>query len=171
MNAVMMYANVPAADLRTRGVPEQVIHFVESHRAHLQRTIQQQQLFRGSMIPKPNMPGQPSEPGRINPDVLGTFPGILYSQQGSIPPAGARPSPPGHPADMSVNGTSNGQPQPPQKPLPVNGMGAMQAPRPSRPTAEQSQEAIQFIQRLKTEFITNSEHLGLNVSLAYLTLV
>jgi hypothetical protein len=171
MNAVMVYANVPAAELRTRGVPEQVVHFVENNRAHLQRTMQQQQMFRG-MIPKPNMPGQASEPGRNNPDAIGSFSGMLPSQQqGSIPPAGPRPPPPGHPASMSVNGTSNGQLQPPQKPPPTNGIAATPPSYPSRPTQEQSQEAILYIQRTKHDFVTHSQYLDFLVPLIYLTLV
>src|ERR1700683_3056738 len=162
MNAVMIYANIPAPELRARGVAEQVINFVELNRANLQRTSQQQQLFRGIMQ-KPNIPGQASEPGRVGSNILGSFPNMLSSQQsGSMPPAGARPPPPqGHPpAGMNVTGPMNGQSQsqPQHKPPPVNGMAPIQASRPSRPTPEQSQEAIQFIQRVKNEFIVKSEY-------------
>jgi len=128
----MVFANISAPELRARSVAEPVIHFVERNRAHLQRTSQQQQMFRG-MVQKPNMPGQASEPGRMNSDLLGSFPNMLSSQKsGSMPPAGARPPPPqGHlPAGMNVPGTMN-------------------ALRPLIPTQEQSQEATQFVQRLK----------------------
>jgi hypothetical protein len=159
MNAVMVYANVSAPDLRARGVPEQVVHFVEHHRTHLQRTIQQQQVFRG-MVQKPNGPGQASESGRMNSEALGSF-GMLPPQPGSMPSAGARPlQPQSHlTAGMNLGGTSNGQPQSLQKPPPANGMASVQVSKPSRPTPEQSQEAIQFIQRVKNEFVTKSEYL------------
>jgi hypothetical protein len=154
----MVYANVSAADLRASNVPEQVIRFVEHNRAHLQRTIQQQQMFRGVL--KPNTQGQASEPGRMNPEA---FPGIVHPQQqvGSMPPAGVRPPPPqGHPPPAGVNipASSNGLPQPLQKPPPPN-VAPIQASRPARPTPEQSQEAMQFIQQVKNEFIQKSEYL------------
>jgi hypothetical protein len=175
MNAVMVYANVSATDLRTRGVPEQVVQFVEHNRAHLQRTIQQQQVFRG-MVQKPNVPGQAPDPGRMNPDVLGSFSGMLpQPQAGSLPPAGARQQQQpqqGHPSTgMTTNGTNsgNGQSQPPQKPPPINAMPSIQASRPSRPTLEQSQEAIQFIHRVKNDFVLKSEYFELLNSLALLT--
>jgi len=156
---ILAYANISAPELRTRGVPEQIIQFVEVNRGNLQRTLQQQS-FR-SMAQKQNMPGQVSESGRMNPDVLGPFSNILPPQQpGSIPSGGSRPPPSqGHPsAGMNVAGTSNGQPQTPQKQPQNNGMPPMQASRPSRPTAEESQEALQFIQRTKSEFIAKSKH-------------
>src|ERR1700685_2520789 len=162
MNAVMVYANISAPELRARGVAEPVIQFVEHNRAHLQRTSQQQQMFRG-MVQKPNMPGH-AEPGRTNLDLLESFPNMLpWQQPGSMAPAGARPPPPQGPAGMNVPGTMNGQSQsqPQHKPPPVNGMAPMQASRPSRPTPEQSQEAIQFIQLVKNEFIGKSEYLAL----------
>jgi hypothetical protein len=46
MNAVMVYANTSAADMRGRGVPEGLINFVEQNRSRLQQTLQQQS-FRG----------------------------------------------------------------------------------------------------------------------------
>ncbi|KAF7967708.1 hypothetical protein HWV62_33335 [Athelia sp. TMB] len=47
INTVMMYAHVPAAELHARGVPDNVIRFVEANRANLQRSVQQQISFRG----------------------------------------------------------------------------------------------------------------------------
>lgn len=149
MNAVIMYANISAADLRARNIPEQVIHFVEMHRAHLQRTSQQQQMFRG-IVQKPTISGQASEQGR-NTDVLGPFPNML--QHASRPPPAQ-----GHPAaGMNISGANNGQQKPPPNGVPPN----MAVSRPARPTPEQSHEALQFIQRIKTEFVTKSEYLAL----------
>jgi len=152
MNAVLVYANVSAVDLRARGIPEQVVQFVEHNRAHLQRTSQQQQMFRGVMQ-KPNITGQTSEPGRMNTDILGSFSGMQPSQQPGSIPTGARQQQPSHPPGMNANGSGNGQSQLPQKPLPINSMATMQASRPPRPTPEQSQEAFQFVQRSKSDFI------------------
>jgi hypothetical protein len=149
MNAVMAYANTSAADMRTRGVPDGLIQFVEQNRSHLQRTYLQQQAFRGMV--RPNAPGQTSEPERMIANVSG-FPNISPQQQQAIPSAGARP-PPQPPqqnhlqAGMNVSGASHGQPQP-QSPVPS---------WPARPTPEQSQQSIQLIARVKQDFVTRSE--------------
>ncbi|KZP11586.1 hypothetical protein FIBSPDRAFT_871123 [Athelia psychrophila] len=47
MNAMMMYAYVPAADLYARGFHENYIRFVEAHRAQLQCSVKRQMMFRG----------------------------------------------------------------------------------------------------------------------------
>jgi hypothetical protein len=46
MNAVMVFANISAPELRARSVAEPVIHFVERNRVHLQRTSQQQEAIK-----------------------------------------------------------------------------------------------------------------------------
>lgn len=47
MNAMMVYAHIPAAELHARGVLDHIIRFVEQHRAQLQRSVQQPLSFRG----------------------------------------------------------------------------------------------------------------------------
>src|ERR1700722_11535792 len=114
MNAVLVYAHMPTPELRARRIPEQIISFVEKNRANLQRTAQQQQLFRG-MVQKPNMPGQASEPGKMNRDVLGPFAHMAPTQQpGSTLPLESRPpQPQGYPSvGVNFTGTRNVLAQP-----------------------------------------------------------
>jgi len=156
----MGYASTSAADMRGHGVPEQLIQFVEQNRAHLQRTATQQHLFRG-MVQKPNAPGssgQASDPESLMPTAT-RFPHISPQQQAAMPSAGARPpqQPPqqGHPqAGMNLSGANNGQSQ--QQNPTINSMSTQRS-WPSRPTLEQSHQAIMSVQKMKQEFITRSE--------------
>lgn len=150
MNAVLMYANVSAAELRARGVAENIIHFVETNRTHLQRSVKQQHMFRG-MVQNPNGPG-PEQGMNVNGQFPQPSPGPVPNMAHNV----AR----GPLQGLSPAGTSlaanNVQSQPPQQPL-MNGAMHQQGTRPARPTPEQSQEAIQFIAKVKNEFMSKSE--------------
>lgn len=158
----MQYANVSAADMRARNVPESLINFVEHNRAHLQRTQQQQQAFRG-VVQKPNQLGQGTEPDRLNG--IGQFPNIPAQQpQQHIPGVtGNRiPQPQGLPATgMGLSGAANNGPSSQQQNLSTNSTLGIQRQQPARPTPEQSRQASEFVQRAKQEFVTKSKRLQL----------
>lgn len=154
MNAVIHYANTSAEELRVCNVPDHIIRFVEQNRSHLQRTMQQQQQFRG-MVQKPNSQGQTSESERMAPNVSG-FPYVSPQQQQAIPAAGARQPPqPSHQGrfqtGINLTGSEHGQSQP-------QNTATHNLPSwPARPTPEQSQYFVQLIARCKQEFMVKSE--------------
>ncbi len=54
MQMIMSYADQPAEQLRANGVNESIINFIETNRAHLQRTAMEQTNFRSSLHNTPN---------------------------------------------------------------------------------------------------------------------
>jgi hypothetical protein len=170
MQMVMAYANVPAADLRAKGIPERIIQFVEQNRANFQRQTQQQQAFRG-MLMKPNQSvpsGQSSEPDRMPPSNSTTQflsqqnPALPNPLPNSVPRPQQHFMPPNHaminggnlgsnnmdtqfarqPQQSGLQGASNGGPAPPTR-LP-------------RPTQEQLQHAVTFISKVKHDFMSRN---------------
>ncbi|KAK0469997.1 uncharacterized protein EV420DRAFT_84200 [Desarmillaria tabescens] len=64
MQMVMAYADLSPAELRAKGVQEHIITFIENHRAHIQRTAAEQNLFRGNLRgASTNQPVQPPSEG------------------------------------------------------------------------------------------------------------
>lgn len=74
---LMQYANVPAADLRQRGVPEHIIALVEQYRPQLQRTAMEQKRFqqqvRMNVRNAPAMAGMPVDANGMQPPNQGTI--------------------------------------------------------------------------------------------------
>ncbi|KZP27348.1 hypothetical protein FIBSPDRAFT_928183 [Athelia psychrophila] len=143
MNAMMMYAHVPAADLHARGVHENVIRFVETHRAQLQRSVKQQMSFRGVVQNAGAASGEQGlgVNGQFSQPQAGPGPSMAQSQargpQQGLSPAGMSLAPHnGHPPNM-------------------NG-GMAQQGRPTRPSPEQSHQASNFVAHVKTEFLKNN---------------
>nr|GAT60914.1 predicted protein [Mycena chlorophos] len=57
MQLVMQYANLPTSELRRRGMPEQVIQFVENHRATILQNRMDQAKFHEMLAPQQQQPG------------------------------------------------------------------------------------------------------------------
>jgi hypothetical protein len=150
MQQMMMYANVPIQELRARGVPDKMIAFIEQHRPNLQRTVAQQQAFRG-MLSKNNQAEQASNPAS-------TFPLTQQPQNpslpNSMPPTGQRPGPQISQQAPGPNVTSMEAQfvRPPQ----VTSAGSTQG-RMQRPTQEQLRQAHSWIMNIKSEFMTRSK--------------
>ncbi|KAF7964453.1 hypothetical protein HWV62_7575, partial [Athelia sp. TMB] len=138
MNTMMMYAHVPAAELHARGVPDNVIRFVEANRANLQRSVQQQISFRGVV----QNGSSSAEQGQFSQPQAGPGPSMQHPARG--PQQGLSP------AGMSL-ATHNGQPQQPA----MNGALGQPGARPTRPTTEQSAQAQQFVTQIRNEFVKN----------------
>jgi hypothetical protein len=152
MQRVIAYANQPASELRAQGVQENIIQFVETNRAHLQRTVMEQGLFRGHI--RPNQPSgqQPSEQAGMSASNQEPFAGSPLQPNSAIPNhlshSGARP-PQFMQQQHSMQGGNfmdNRQPQG----TPQNGSGPM-----GRPTHEQTQAAMNFIMKVKQDFVTH----------------
>lgn len=137
MNAVMKYANVPAAELRAARLPEHIIGFVEANRAHLQRNLQQQTMFRD--VTKGSVPGQ-ADPAPQPPH--------MTNQQGQPSMPGNRPNqiPGAHPSGLGAPAGSQHNPQPneggPTRPVP--------------PSPEQTRLASEYVQKMKQEFLSKN---------------
>ncbi|KAJ7494586.1 hypothetical protein B0H11DRAFT_2002483 [Mycena galericulata] len=135
MQQVLNYLPVPPAELRRRGVPEQLIQFIENNRAALMKTVMDQSNFR-----------------------IGLRPG----DQGG---GGMHPGGGGQPPFSTAGGMNNGlmQPGPPFRPHPHGGMpgNSMENAPPqqqqqqnvmTRPSREHLTAAMQHIAKLKADY-------------------
>ncbi|KAJ7274552.1 hypothetical protein B0H12DRAFT_1228260 [Mycena haematopus] len=61
MQVVMAYANIPLAELRRRGIPEQLIQFIETNRSTLLRQQSEAHSFRSQLRPDLSRPMQPGQ--------------------------------------------------------------------------------------------------------------
>ncbi|RDB30960.1 hypothetical protein Hypma_000130 [Hypsizygus marmoreus] len=93
MQLVIGYANQSVAELRAQNVQENIIKFVEQNRAHLQRTVMEQGMFRGQLHNQGLRPSeqQPQPQQRGIPSVQGPFPGASAQPGVAAPSAGQRP--------------------------------------------------------------------------------
>jgi hypothetical protein len=146
MQLVIGYANQSVAELRAQGVQERIIQFVETNRAHLQRTVMEQGMFRGQF--------QLNQASRGPQDQHGSpSGGIGFTSPNAQPNTGVNPTPrqfmpPPHNGMQGINFMDNRSQQPPS---------GFQFPI-GRPTKEQIQNAMAFIMKTKTEFSKLSKH-------------
>jgi hypothetical protein len=162
MQSMLAYASLSAAELRSRGISEKIIQFVENHRTNLQRTARQQQAFRG--ILKSNHQGpsgqQPPNQDRTPSNGQGPFAGNLQQQNAAL--VAALPHTVAHPQQYSqqhqaMTGINNMDTQfrTPQGPMGVPS-NAQPQQQPTRPSQEQIQQAVRFITKVKNEFLSRS---------------
>lgn len=162
MQIIIGYANKSVGELRTMGVQEKVISFVETNRAYLQRTVIEQGLFRGQF----------QSQGLRPPDQLG-----IANQMNAFSGPSTQPNPNSVsrtlPQQFSAqpNGmmqVNRGLQHPQGHPLLPNGGGPS-----TRPTKQQMDMANALIQKTKQEFAQNSEIfqtcLSLIISVPYLS--
>ncbi|KAG5641821.1 hypothetical protein DXG03_004140 [Asterophora parasitica] len=161
MQMVIGYANQSADELRRAGVQDKIIQFVEQNRAHLQRTVREQGMFRGNFqnqgLRPPEQHGMPMAtpflgggPHQSAPPTGGQTPQQFMQQRqqnGLLPMQGN-------------NFMDNRQPQlpPQQQQHPQNGNPIVRATK---------EQAMAFINKTKREFQTNNlpNMRGIEVSL------
>jgi hypothetical protein len=135
MQLVMAYANIPLPELRRRGIPEQLIQFIENNRTTLLRNATEQGIFR-NQIARPDQ-ARPMQPTGQQP--FG----------GSPPAAGGMGNgmmAPGQPF-MQHPGMHNNQME--------NQQQQQQPPQPgslARPSREHLQAAMAHITKLKSDY-------------------
>ncbi|TFK70305.1 hypothetical protein BDN72DRAFT_839158 [Pluteus cervinus] len=129
MQAVLSYAQQPVANLRSQGIPDKMIQFVESNRNYLQRLVQEQRLFQGGLRQGPT--GPPTEAGNASNHPQGLFAGLGNQQD--------------------PNALRQQMHQPPHSSggVPINGLGNL----PWRPTKEQMAAAGHFVKQMKQEVL------------------
>ncbi|KAK7032988.1 ARID domain-containing protein [Favolaschia claudopus] len=131
MQMVMAYANIPLPELRRRGIPEQLIQFIENNRATLLSQQREALAFRSQVMrsdPARN-PMQPGQPPFGGPQPV---PGL---NSGMIPP--------GQPFGGGMN-----HPGVPHNAMEGQGLHPMLA----RPSRENVQAAMAYISKLKTDY-------------------
>ncbi|KAF5382094.1 hypothetical protein D9615_004211 [Tricholomella constricta] len=150
MQVVIGYANQSVEELRRQGVQEKIIQFVETNRAHLQRTVMEQGIFRGQFK---NQGIRPPDQHGVQGGVTGTpFQGA-GGHQNSAPAGGQNLSymqrQNGLLPMRGINFMDNRQPPVPQQPHPHPHNGNTMI----RATKEQ---AMAFIQKTKGDFQSNT---------------
>ncbi|KAJ6577233.1 hypothetical protein B0H19DRAFT_1019558 [Mycena capillaripes] len=139
MQLVMAYANIPLPELRRRGIPEQLIQFIENNRTTLLRNAEAQDFFRRG-IARPGDQNRPMPPN-----------GQQFA--GSPPAGGGMPNimQPGQPPFMQHPGMHNNNPmdlqqqqQQPQQQHPQQSI--------ARPSREHLQAAFAHITKLKSDY-------------------
>lgn len=110
MQLVMAYANIPAIELRRRGIPEQLIQFIENNRSTLLRNAAEQGVFRNQIARPPDGMhpgghGSPPAGGMMQPGRQFMPPGMQPNPMENQPPPPqnlfARPSPAHFQASMA----------------------------------------------------------------------
>lgn len=151
MQTVIGYANLSVEELRAQGVQEKIISFVENNRAHLQRTVMEQGMFRGQFQNPSLRP--PDQHGL--PNAAGNFTGPAgQSNAGSMPNQQQQFLQQQQNGMQGNNFMDNRQQQVPKPQHPHLPNGSAQI---IRPTQEQIQMAGAFIQKTKKEFAQNSK--------------
>lgn len=107
MQKMYVYANVSAEQLRSQGISEPIIHFVEANRASLQRNAAEHLSFRGQL--RPNLgapqsseldrpgtastynPANPPPPGRAAPLMVTSSPQSLANPNVGLPSHQVKP--------------------------------------------------------------------------------
>ncbi|KAJ6607365.1 hypothetical protein B0H10DRAFT_2072011 [Mycena sp. CBHHK59/15] len=131
MQLVMAYANVPLSELRRRGIPEQLIQFIENNRATLIRNAAEQGTFNKAL----RGAARPADQGGMNGN--GAPFGASPPQNGGMP--------------NNMLGMGRQFPQYPQNNMMEN-QQAGPAPVPSRPSREHLQAAMSHITKLKADY-------------------
>ncbi|KAJ7104308.1 hypothetical protein B0H15DRAFT_809422 [Mycena belliarum] len=127
MQLVMAYANVPAAELRRRGLPDQIIQFIEANRVMLLQRASEQANFR-------NQIARPPDQGGMHPGgQFGGSPPNAGGMSGGMMPGRQFMSHPG----MQGNALENQQ---------------QSGPGITRPSREHVQAAMAYISKLKSDY-------------------
>ncbi|KAF8072116.1 hypothetical protein FPV67DRAFT_1411823 [Lyophyllum atratum] len=143
MQMVIGYANQSVEELRRQGVQDKIIQFVENNRAHLQRTVMEQGMFRGQFqnqglrsSEQHGGQGLTGPPFQNATPASGQHPPFMQQQNGLLPMQGN-------------NFMDNRQPQLPQQQHahPQNGNNLMRATK---------EQAMAFIQKTKRDFLANN---------------
>ncbi|PBL03883.1 hypothetical protein ARMGADRAFT_1004572 [Armillaria gallica] len=155
MQMVMAYADLSPAELRAKGLQEHVIQFIENHRAQLQRTAAEQNIFRGNLRgASTNQPVQPPSEGMS---------GVANNRQFTVTPTQnpAGPSNPlGHVATSPPqfipnagmqNGPTDGGMMEHRPHLPPNAI----IPQFMRGNQEQLTRISNMLSQVKQEFLAN----------------
>ncbi len=163
MQMVMAYADLSPAELRAKGLQEHVIQFIENHRAQLQRTAAEQNIFRGNLRgASTNQPVQPPSEGMS---------GVANNRQFTVTPTQnpAGPSNPlGHVATSPPqfvpnagmqNGPTDGGMMEHRPHLPPNAI----IPQFMRGNQEQLTRISNMLSQVKQEFLANRECFRLKV--------
>jgi hypothetical protein len=126
MQLVMAYASIPVPELRRRGIPEQLIQFIEANRTTIMRQQTEAVAFRNQLTQRPD----PSRgPMPVQPPPFGGPPNM---NSGMIPPGPFNNMP-----HMQRNPMDGQPPQPPQL---------------MRPSRETLQTAITLVTKLKNDY-------------------
>lgn len=158
MQLIVGYANQTAAELRAANVPEGVIQFVEANRAHLQRTVIEQGMFRGQFQGQrgpQDQPGMPAaggpfagSPAQPNPGTLANHRQQLMQQQ-QLQQLQHQQQQQQHNGMLPMQGNNpmDNRQQQPQPQMGNIGNGSI-----GRPTKEQMNQAVAFITKAKKDF-------------------
>ncbi|KAK0470025.1 uncharacterized protein EV420DRAFT_1257420 [Desarmillaria tabescens] len=155
MQMVMAYADLSPAELRAKGVQEHIITFIENHRAHIQRTAAEQNLFRGNLRgASMNQPVQPPSEGitaAANNRQFTATPS--QSPAGPSNPLGHVATSPPHfiPNPALQNGTTDGGMMEHRPHLPNNTI----IPQFMRGNQEQLSRISSMLSQVKQDFLAN----------------
>lgn len=154
MQQVIGFANKSVSELRQMGVSEQIIAFVETNRAHLQRTVMEQGIFRGGMRGEQGIGAGPGAGTMfVGSSVQGQGQGQQGQGQGGAGiPGGSRQPPPfiGQGKAMMQGGQGGGG---------GGFMGGQMMPQANgpiaplaRPSPQQLQQLLGFVEKTKVGF-------------------
>jgi hypothetical protein len=141
LQAVIRFAHTPAAELRAKGVPDNMIQLVEANRAQLQNSLKIQQQWRGNLVNSPNQPGLPLQPAGQDRTPSG---GTGHSQSQSNPTSSHQ-----QPHMISGNNVDSQFSRP--QASDINGASS------ALPSKEQLQMAKGIIDSMKHDFLNQSK--------------
>jgi hypothetical protein len=150
MQTMVKYASLSVAELRSKGLPENIIQYVEKKRPQLLHSQKIQQHYRGNLVNPPGHP--PSSPQSPKQDRVPTGGPSQFQPQQNTTPLLQRPQ-----RFSTTPGGNNLDPQFP-RPSQVSFINAASSSPANQLSKDQLHHAKQIIANFKSDFITRSEH-------------